>query len=102
MGNQEEEIPDSPGSLSQLNMETIPEEHADQGMDLASPASKVFKLAWAEKGTAGLSCGGKEGNLKQVFGHIVADKYGGGISSPIGAEADGNRGMRDEDISHEA
>jgi hypothetical protein len=89
MGNQEEEIPDSSGSLY-------------QGMDLASPASKVFNLAWAVKGTAGLSCGGQEGNLKQVFGHIVADKYGGGISSPIGAEADGNRGMRDQDISYEA
>jgi hypothetical protein len=100
--NQEEEIPDSSGSLSQHNLEIITEEHADQGMDLASPASKVFNLAWAVKGTAGLSCGGQEGNLKQVFGHIVVDKYGGGISSPIGAEADGNRGMRDEVISYEA
>jgi hypothetical protein len=102
MGNQEEEIPDSSGYLSQHNMEIITEELADQGMDLASPASKVFNLAWAVKGTAGLSSGGQEGNLKQVFGHIVADKYGGGISSPIGVEADGNRGMRDEDISYEA
>jgi hypothetical protein len=102
MGNQEEEIPDSLGSLSQHNMEIFTEEHADQGIDLVSPASKVLNLAWAVKGTAGLSCGGQEGNLKQVFGHIVADKYGGEISSPIGAEADGNRGMRDEDIPYEA
>jgi hypothetical protein len=102
MGNQEEEIPDSLGSLSQHNMEIFTEEHADQGIDLVSPASKVLNLAWAVKGTTGLSCGGQEGNLKQVFGHIVADKYGGEISSPIGAEADGNRGMRDEDIPYEA
>jgi hypothetical protein len=32
----------------------------------------------------------------------VADKYGGGTSSPKGVEVDGNRGMREEDISYEA
>jgi hypothetical protein len=49
-----------------------------------------------------MSCGGQERKLIQVFGQIVADKYGGGTSYPIGVETDDNRGMWDEDISYEA
>jgi hypothetical protein len=102
MGNQEEENPDIEGSLPQVNTEGPSEVLVEQELDLGSPASKDLKWAWAVKGTAGMSCGGQERKLIQVFGQIVADKYGGGTSYPIGVETDDNRGMRDEDISYEA
>jgi hypothetical protein len=102
MGNQEEESQRVGGNVSQLEMEILPEELLDQGMDLESHASKDKKLAWVVKGTAGLSCDGQEGKLKQVFGQIVADKYGGGAAFPTGVNADDNMGMRDEDFSYEA
>jgi hypothetical protein len=64
------------GTLSQLEVEISPEEHIVQGMDLVSPTSKDLKLVWVVKGTAGLSCDGQEGKLKQVFGQIVAENMG--------------------------
>jgi hypothetical protein len=66
-----------------------------------SPVSKVLNLVWKVKGTAGMSWDGKEGKLKQVFGQIVADKYGEGTSS-LGEEVDGIMGMRDIAIPYEA
>jgi hypothetical protein len=102
MGIQEEENTIIEGSISQSNTEGFPEAFEEQELDLGSPASKDLKWAWAVKGTAGLSCGGQERKLFQVFGQIVADKYGGGTSYPTGMEADDNRGMGDEDIPYEA
>jgi hypothetical protein len=102
MGIQEEENTIIEGSISQSNTEGFPEAFEEQELDLGSPASKDLKWAWVVKGTAGLSCGGQERKLFQVFGQIVADKYGGGTSYPTGMEADDNRGMGDEDIPYEA
>jgi hypothetical protein len=48
-------------------------------MDSVSPTSKDLKLVWVVKGTAGLSCDGQEGKLKQVFGQIVAENMGKGL-----------------------
>jgi hypothetical protein len=102
MGNQENETPGVEGTISQHEVEISFEEQPVQGMVLASPASKVFKLAWEVKGTAGMSWDGQDGKLKQVFGQIVADKYGEGASFSTGVDADGIMGMRDEDITYEA
>jgi hypothetical protein len=102
MGSQEEENTIIEGSISQCNTEDFPEAFEEQGLDLGSPASKDLKWAWAVKGTAGLTCGGQERKLVQVFGQIVADKYGGGTSYPTGMVADDNRGMGDEDVPYEA
>jgi hypothetical protein len=44
----------------------------------------------------------QEGKLEQIFGQIVADKYGEGASSATGVAADGNMGRRDDDIIYEA
>jgi hypothetical protein len=74
----------------------------NQEEDLVSPASKDLKLAWNLKGTAGISCDGQEGKLKEVFGQIVADKYGEGASYSAWGEADGNLGMRDVDSFYDA
>jgi hypothetical protein len=74
----------------------------NQEEDLVSPASKDLKLVWNVKGTVGISCDGQEGKLKEIFGQIVADKYGEGASSLTGVEADGNLGMRDVDSIYEA
>jgi hypothetical protein len=102
MGNQENESPGVEGSISQHEVEISSEEQPVQGMVLASPATKVFKLAWEVKGTAGMSWDEQDGKLKQVFGHIVADKYGEGVSFSTGVAADGFMGLRDDDISYEA
>jgi hypothetical protein len=53
------------------------------------------------KGTAGMSWGGQDGKLKQVFGQIVDDKQGEGAWS-AGVKEDGFMGMRDDDITYEA
>jgi hypothetical protein len=74
----------------------------NQEEDLVSPASKDLKLAWNLKGTAGISYDGQEGKLKEVFGQIVAGKYGEGASYSAWGEADGNLGMRDVDSFYEA
>jgi hypothetical protein len=102
MGKQEEGRTGVEGFLSQLEVEDSPGKHLEQGMDLVSPAAKVLDLVWTVKGTAGMSWDGQVGKLKQVFGHIVADKFGEGASSSTGAKVDGNMGMRDEDVSYEA
>jgi hypothetical protein len=96
MGNQVYETPGVEGSTSLLEVENFPEEHPVQGMGLTSPASKKLKLVWEVKGTAGMSWGGQDGKLKQVFGQIVADKHTAGVKE------DGFTGMRDEDIIYEA
>jgi hypothetical protein len=101
MGNQENETPGVEGTNSQLVGEFVIEEQLDQGMGSDSPVSKVLNLVWKVKGTAGMSWDGKEGKLKQVFGQIVADKYGEGTSS-LGEEVDGIMGMRDVAIPYEA
>ena len=54
------------------------------------------------KGIAGISYDGQEGKLKEIFGQIVADKYGEGASSSTRGEVDGNLGMRDVDSFYEA
>jgi hypothetical protein len=102
MGTQEKERQGIEGCGSQLEEEILPEELLDQGMDLESHAVKDMKMAWAVKGTAGITCDGQEGKLKQVFGQIVADKFRGGAAVPTGVIADDNMGMRDEDLSYEA
>jgi hypothetical protein len=101
MGNQENETPGVEGTNSQLVGKFVTEEQLDQGKGSDSPGSKVLNLVWKVKGIAGMSWDGKEGNLKQVFGQIVADKYGEGTSS-LGEEVDGIMGMRDVDIPYEA
>jgi hypothetical protein len=83
MGNQEIELSGNEGNLSQLEMEDSPGKHPVQGIDL--------DLVWAVKGAAGMTWEGQDGKLKQVFGHIAADKA-----------VDGNMGVRDEDVSYEA
>jgi hypothetical protein len=102
LGNQGIEFPGVEGSISQQEVEISSEEQPVQGMALNSPASKVFKLAGEVKGTAGMSWEEQEGQLKQIFGQIVADKYGEGVSSSTGVDADGNMGRRDDDIIYEA
>jgi hypothetical protein len=102
MGTQEKERQLIEGCAFQLEEEILPEELLDQGMDLESHAVKDMKMAWAVKGTAGITCDGQEGKLKQVFGQIVADKFGGGAAIPTGVIADDNMGLREEDFSYEA
>jgi hypothetical protein len=102
MGNQENETPGVGGTESQLEGEIAPEEQLDQEMVSVSPASKDLKLVWKVKGTAGMSWDGQEGKLKQVFGQIVAAKYGEGATFSLGEEVDGFMGMRDDDITYEA
>jgi hypothetical protein len=92
--NQAEENPDVEGPLPQL------EEQPTQGIDEAVPISK--ELVWKVQGTAGLSCGGQVGKLKETLGNIVDEKYGEGASSSTRVEADGVQGMRDADFIYEA
>jgi hypothetical protein len=94
MGNQEVELSGAKGNLSQLEVVVSPGKHLVQGIDV--------DLVWAVKGIAGMTWDGQEGKLKQVFRHIVADKYGEGASFSSGVNADGNMGMRDEHFSYEA
>jgi hypothetical protein len=100
-GNQEEESQGVKGTVPQPETEILPEDLLDQGIGLESHAAKDMKLAWAVKGIAGLSCDRQEGKLKQVFGQIVVDKYGGGAAVPTGVNTDDNLGVRDEDFSYE-
>jgi hypothetical protein len=102
MGTQEKDRHGIEGCASQLEEELLIEELLDQGTDLEPPAVKYMKSAWAVKGIAGLTCDGQEGKLEEVFGQIVADKFGGGAAAPAGAIADDNMGTRDEDFSYEA
>jgi hypothetical protein len=102
MGNQEEERQGMEGCVSRMEEEISPEELLDQGMDLESHAAMYMKMAWAVKEPAGLTCGGQEGKLKQVFGQIVADKFGEEAAVPTGVIVDGIMGLRDEDCSYEA
>jgi hypothetical protein len=92
--NQVEENPDVESPLPQL------EEQPTQGIDEAVPISK--ELVWKVQGTAGLSCGGQVGKLKETLGNIVDEKYGEGASSSTRVEADGVQGMRDADFFYEA
>jgi hypothetical protein len=48
-------------SISQHDAEISSEEQPVQGLVLASPASKVYKLAWEVKGTTGYDLGGAGG-----------------------------------------
>jgi hypothetical protein len=100
--SQEITSPGVEGSISQHDVEISSEEQPVQGLELASPASKVYKLAWEVKGTTGMTWEEQEGKLEQIFGQIVADKYGEGASSATGVAADGNMGRRDDDIIYEA
>jgi hypothetical protein len=100
--SQEITSPGVEGSISQHDVEISSEEQPVQGLLLASPASKVYKLAWEVKGTTGMTWEEQEGKLEQIFGQIVADKYGEGASSATGVAADGNMGRRDDDITYEA
>jgi hypothetical protein len=59
-----------------------------QEEELGSPVSKTLNLVWNVRGTAGISCNGQEGKLKEVFGQIVVDKFGEGTSVAIGEAAD--------------
>jgi hypothetical protein len=58
-----------------------------------TPVTKTLNLVWEVKGPAGISCDGKEGKLKEVFGQIVADKHGEGTSFATGETADEFWGM---------
>jgi hypothetical protein len=60
---------------------------------LDSSVTKTLNLIWEVKGPAGISCDGKEGKLKEVFGQIVADKHGEGTSFVTGEAADEFWGM---------
>jgi hypothetical protein len=100
-GNQDIESPVVEGSTSMQEVESFPEEQAVQEMGLASPIPKKLELVWEVKGTAGMSWGGQDGKLKQVFGQIVDDKQGEGAWS-AGVKEDGFMGMRDDDITYEA
>jgi hypothetical protein len=100
--SQEITSPGVEGSISQHDVEISSEEQPVQGLVLASPASKVYKLAWEVKGTTGMTWEEQEGKLEQIFEQIVADKYGEGASSATGVAADGNMGRRDDDIIYEA
>jgi hypothetical protein len=102
MGNQEEERQGMEGCVSRMEEEISPEELLDQGLDLEPHAAMFMKMAWAVKEPAGLTCGGQEGKLKQVFGQIVADKFGEEAAVPTGVIVDGIMGLRDEDCSYEA
>jgi hypothetical protein len=102
MRNQESETPGVEGTIFQHEVEIPTEEQSVQGMGTDSPISKDLNLVWKVKGTAGMSWDGQEGKLKQVFGQIVADKHGEGVSVSVGVKADGFMGMRDDDISYEA
>jgi hypothetical protein len=70
--------------------------------DLGSPVSKTLNLVWDVKGTAGISSDGQEGKLKEVFGQIVADKYGEGNTFATGEAADDFLGMGDVNGIYEA
>jgi hypothetical protein len=83
MGNQEKQFSGDEGNFSQLAMEDSPGKYPVQGIDL--------DLVWAVKGNTGMTWEGQDGKLKRVFGHIAADKA-----------ADGNMGVRDEEVSYEA
>jgi hypothetical protein len=74
----------------------------NQEEELGSPISKTLNLVWDVKGTAGISCDGKEGELKEVFGQIVADKYGEGNTFATGEAADDFLGMGDVNGIYEA
>jgi hypothetical protein len=74
----------------------------NQEEELGSPISKTLNLVWDVKGTAGISCDGKEGKLKEVFGQIVADKYGEGNTFATGEAADDFLGMGDVNGIYEA
>jgi hypothetical protein len=74
----------------------------NQEEELGSPISKTLNLVWDVKGTAGISCDGKEGKLKEVFGQIVADKYGEGNTFATGEVADDFLGMGDVNGIYEA
>jgi hypothetical protein len=102
IGTQENETPGVEGINYQCVGKIVTEEQLDQGLGSDSPVSRDLNMVWKVKGTAGLSWGGQDGKLKQVFGQIVASKYEDGTSSALGEEADGFKGMRDDDIPYEA
>ena len=83
-------------------MEIPTGEQLVQGIDLTSPVSKDLEFFWNVKGTAGLSCDGQVGKLKEVLGKIVAEKFGKWASSSTGVDADGKMGLRDDGIIYEA
>jgi hypothetical protein len=74
----------------------------NQEEELGSPISKTLNLVWDVKGTAGISCDGKEGKLKEVFGQIVTDKYGERNTFVTGEAADDFLGMGDVNGIYEA
>jgi hypothetical protein len=73
-----------------------------QEEELGSLVSKTLNLAWNVRGTAGISCNGQEGKLKEVFGQIVVDKFGEGTSGATGEAADDFLGMGDVNGIYEA
>jgi hypothetical protein len=73
-----------------------------QEEELGSPVSKTLNLVWNVRGTAGISCNGQEGKLKEVFGQIVVDKFGEGTSVATGEAADDFLGMGDVNGIYEA
>jgi hypothetical protein len=74
----------------------------NQEEDLGCPMPKNLKLIWDVKGTAGISCGGQVRKFKEVFGLIVADKFGEGASLSTGVAADDFLGMGAIDGIYEA
>jgi hypothetical protein len=66
--SQEITSPGVEGSISQHDVEISSEEQPVQGLVLASPASKVFKLAWEVKGTTGMSWEDRRVNLNKCSG----------------------------------
>jgi hypothetical protein len=93
---------DEVDSMIQFDAAVFSEELPDQGTEPDSPASKVLKLVWDVKGTAGISCDGQVGKLKEVFGQLVDIKYGKGASSSAGEDAVCNEQMRDDGSFYEA
>jgi hypothetical protein len=73
-----------------------------QEEELGSPVSKTLNLVWKVRGTAGISCAGQEGKLKEVFGQIVVDKFGERTSVATGEAADDFLGMGDVNGIYEA
>jgi hypothetical protein len=73
-----------------------------QEEELGSLVSETLNLAWNVRGTAGISCIGQEGKLKEVFGQIVVDKFGEGTSGATGEAADDFLGMGDVNGIYEA
>ena len=75
-------------------------ERKEQGKESESPALEELEFVWGVKGIAGLSDGGQERKLKEVLGQIVTNKFGNGVSSSAGIDADDN--MREDDRFYEA